>query len=238
MEMFEIKDLHVCLADQDKEILHGVNLEVVPGEIHALMGPNGSGKSTFAHAIMGNPKYKVTSGSIVVDGEPIDHLPTHERARLGIFTTMQHPIEVPGVPVEALLLRGYGDVTVKVADEARILNIDPNFLERGVNEGFSGGERKRMETLQLAVSQAQYAILDEVDSGLDIDALRSIASRIKSLATTNALGVVAITHYDRLLTYLDPTHVHVFIDGQIIESGGIELAKQLEKDGYGSFLIS
>lgn len=234
--MLEINDLHVELADGSKEILHGVNLKVEPGEIHAFMGPNGSGKSTLTHAIMGNSKYQRTSGEIIIDGKHIEELPTFERARAGVFATMQYPVELPGVPVEALLSSVYGDVAVKVADEARMLKIDNTFLERGVNDEFSGGERKRMETLQLAVSQAKYAILDEIDSGLDVDALRAIASRIKSLVTTKSLGVIAITHYDRLLTYLNPTHVHIFADGKIIKSGGIELAKQLEEVGYESFV--
>lgn len=234
--MLELKDLHVELSDGSKQILHGVDLTVSPGEIHAFMGPNGSGKSTLTHAIMGNPKYKMTSGSIVLDGKRIDGLETYERARSGIFATMQYPVEIPGVPVEALLSSVYGDVSSKVQSEAETLEIQPSFLQRGVNDEFSGGERKRMETLQLAVSEAKYAILDEIDSGLDVDALRAIATRINDLVEQRSLGVIAITHYDRLLKYLKPTHVHVFADGKIIQSGGIELAEQLEESGYESFV--
>lgn len=234
--MLELKDLHVELSDGSKQILHGVDLTVAPGEIHAFMGPNGSGKSTLTHAIMGNPKYKMTSGSIVLDGKRIDGLETYERARSGIFATMQYPVEIPGVPVEALLSSVYGDVSSKVQSEAETLEIQPSFLQRGVNDEFSGGERKRMETLQLAVSEAKYAILDEIDSGLDVDALRAIAIRINDLVEQRSLGVIAITHYDRLLKYLKPTHVHVFADGKIIQSGGIELAEQLEASGYESFV--
>ncbi len=233
--MLEINDLYVELADGSKQILNGVTITVNPGEVHAVMGPNGSGKSTLTHAVMGHPRYKITHGSITLDGTRIDTLDTFERARAGIFATMQYPVEIPGVPVEALLSSVYGDVSDRVAREARDLEVEKSFLERGVNDEFSGGERKRMETLQLAVSNARYAILDEIDSGLDVDALRSIAQRVSRLVSENQLGVIAITHYDRLLAYLEPTHVHVFADGRIITSGGIELARQLETSGYETF---
>lgn len=233
--MLEIRDLVVKLANDDKEILHGVNLEVNPGEIHAFMGPNGSGKSTLTHAIMGNPKYEIVSGSISVDGNRVEKLETYLRARSGLFATMQYPVEIPGVPVESLMSSVYEDVVSKIADEAEKLEIDQQFLTRGVNDEFSGGERKRMETLQLSLSNSKYAILDEIDSGLDVDALRIIAERISDLVKERNLGIIAITHYDRLLKYLAPSHVHVFADGKIIASGGIELAHQLEENGYESF---
>jgi len=233
--MLEIKDLHAQLIDGTKTILHGVNLEVSPGEIHAVMGPNGSGKSTLTHAVMGNPKYEITSGTITVDSARVDNLPTFERARAGLFATMQYPVEIPGVPVESLLESVYGDVSAVVEEEAKTLGVAKTFLDRGVNDEFSGGERKRMETLQLAVSKAKYAILDEIDSGLDVDAMRVIASRVNELVSNRQLGVIVITHYDRLLEYLKPTHVHVFADGKIIKSGGIELAQELESSGYEIF---
>lgn len=234
--MLEIKDLYAELTDGTKQILHGVDLTVLPGEIHAVMGPNGSGKSTLTHAVMGHPRYNVTAGTITLDGTQIENLPTFERARAGMFATMQYPVEIPGVPVGALLGSVYGDVTDEISIEAQSLDIDQAFLDRGVNDEFSGGERKRMETLQLAVSNAKYVILDEIDSGLDVDALRVIAKKINGLVQKNSLGVIAITHYDRLLTYLNPTHVHIFAEGKIVLSGGIELAQQLEAQGYESFI--
>lgn len=236
--MLEIKDLNAQLSDGTKTILHGVNLVVAPGEIHAVMGPNGSGKSTLTHAVMGHPRYEITSGSISIDGAEVQDLPTFERARAGVFATLQYPVEIPGVPVETLLGSVYGDVNKEVSAEAKKLGVAQQFLDRGVNDEFSGGERKRMETLQLAVSKAKYAILDEIDSGLDVDALRTIAERVSELVKEKQLGVIAITHYDRLLEYLQPTHVHVFADGKIIKSGGIELAQELETTGYESYTSS
>lgn len=220
------------LANEDKELLHGTTLRVNPGEIHAVMGPNGSGKSTLTHAVMGNPNYEITSGKILVDGTEIQNMPTHERARNGIFATMQYPVEVPGVPVATLMGAVYGDVSEQIDSEAKELELEESFLQRGVNDEFSGGERKRMEALQLAVSNAKYAILDEIDSGLDVDALKIIAERINTLVQQRQLGVIAITHYDRLLKYLKPTHVHIFAQGKVVQSGGYELAEQLEKQGY------
>lgn len=234
--MLKISGLAADLADGSKNILHGVDLQVLPGEIHAVMGPNGSGKSTLTHVLMGNPKYVRTAGKIELDGVNITNLPTFERARVGLFATMQYPVELPGVPVEAMLSSVHGDVSAAVQQEAATLNIAQSFLDRGVNDEFSGGERKRMETLQLAVIKAKYAILDEIDSGLDVDALRAIAQRINKLVSDEKLGVIAITHYDRLLSYLQPTHVHIFAEGRIIQSGGIELATQLEAKGYESFI--
>lgn len=232
----DISDLHVGLSDEPKQILHGVTISIAPGEIHAVMGPNGSGKSTLTHAVMGNPHYERIQGTITVDGTSIESLPTHERARAGVFATMQYPIEIPGVPVSVLMESVYADISSEINSEALRLGIEKSFLERGVNDEFSGGERKRMETLQLAVSKAKYVIMDEIDSGLDVDALRIIAGRVNELVNTRQLGVIAITHYDRLLEYLKPTHVHVFADGQIIRSGGSELVHQLEEQGYESFM--
>jgi Fe-S cluster assembly ATP-binding protein len=236
--MLEIKDLHVDLSDSTKTILNGVDLVVAPGEIHAVMGPNGSGKSTLTHALMGNSHYVRTSGTVTLDGVSIESLPTFERARAGLFATMQYPVEIPGVPVAALMESVYGDISDAIQSEATRLGVEDSFLNRGVNDEFSGGERKRMETLQLAVSQAKYVVLDEIDSGLDVDALRTIAERISALVQERSLGVIAITHYDRLLDYLQPTHVHVFAEGRVIASGGIELAQQLEESGYESFVAA
>jgi len=234
--MLELKDLNIQLSDGSKQIIYGVNLTVNPGEIHAVMGPNGSGKSTLTHALMGHPKYKIISGEIILDGQNISDLQTYERARAGLFATMQYPVEIPGVPVGALMSSVHGDLEEEIATQAKSLGIDDSFLKRGVNDEFSGGERKRMETLQLVLSNSKYAVLDEIDSGLDVDALRIIAARITRLVEENTLGVIAITHHDRLLSYLKPTHVHVFANGKIIKSGGIELANQLEKVGYESFV--
>ncbi|MFN8016216.1 MAG: Fe-S cluster assembly ATPase SufC [Acidimicrobiia bacterium] len=234
--MLEIVDLHVKVAASDKNILNGVSLTVSPGEIHAFMGPNGSGKSTMTHAIMGNEKYEITKGKILLDGVDITSMPTFERARNGLFATMQYPVEIPGVNVNAILSSVYGDVSDAIENISNELILDKDFLDRGVNDEFSGGERKKMETLQLSVSSAKYAILDEIDSGLDVDALKIIATKVMQLVESRNLGVVAITHYDRLLNYLKPTHVHIFAEGKIVKSGSIELAKQLETSGYESFV--
>lgn len=230
--MFEIKNLKAKLSDSDKYILNGVDLVVKPGEIHAIMGPNGSGKSTLTHTVMGNVAYEQTDGSISIDGKDISKLETHQRARAGVFASMQYPVEVPGVPVGAI----YPESHDVILSEAKILQIDDSFLERGINDEFSGGERKRMEVLQLAVSDAKYVILDEIDSGLDVDALRIIAERIMELVKERNLGVVVITHYDRLLEYLKPSHVHVFSAGKIVKSGGPELVQKLEATGYESIV--
>ncbi|HQZ14639.1 MAG TPA: Fe-S cluster assembly ATPase SufC [Acidimicrobiia bacterium] len=234
--MLELKDLNVALSDGSKQIIYGVNLTVLPGEIHAVMGPNGSGKSTLTHALMGHPKYEIISGEIILDGENINSLETYERARAGLFATMQYPVEIPGVPVGALMSSVHGDLEAEIQVQAKGLGIGDSFLKRGVNDEFSGGERKRMETLQLVLSKSKYAVLDEIDSGLDVDALKVIASRVMKLVNEEKLGVIAITHHDRIFSYLQPTHVHVFANGKIIKSGGIELANQLEEVGYESFI--
>ncbi len=222
-----------------REILCGVDLEVRSGEVHAVMGPNGSGKSTLSHAIMGRGDYEVTAGSITLDGDELVGLPTHERAARGLFLALQYPVEVPGVRVGDLLeaairSRGeeLGDFSERMQREASRLAVAPQFLERGVNLEFSGGEQKRAETLQLAVLRPKFAVLDEIDSGLDVDALRDVARRVEAMTVEDGLGVLAITHYTRLLQELRPDRVHVLMAGRIVASGGPELANRLEEIGY------
>jgi Fe-S cluster assembly ATP-binding protein len=250
MTTLEIKDLHVSVTDpSDSEreipILNGVNLAVRSGETHAVMGPNGSGKSTLSYAIAGHPKYRVTSGSITLDGENLLDMSVDERARAGLFLAMQYPVEVPGVSMSNFLrsaataVRGEAPKLrhwvkeVKAAMEA--LDIDQSFAERSVNEGFSGGEKKRHEILQLQLLKPKIAILDETDSGLDVDALRVVSEGVNRYAESEHGGILLITHYTRILRYIHPQFVHVFVDGRIIESGGPELADQLEESGYTRF---
>ena len=231
MSILEIRDLHVKVAGH--EILRGVDLDVRSGEVHALMGPNGSGKSTLSHALMGRGDYEVTQGTVTIDGEDLLALPTWQRARLGLFLAMQYPVEVPGVPLAAMVGAARGiDLTDAVSREAVALDVQPELLTRGVNSEFSGGEKKRAETVQLAVLQPKFAILDEIDSGLDVDALRDVARRVAVLARDDSVGVLAITHYARLLSELRPDRVHVFMAGRIVTSGGPELADELEATGY------
>jgi Fe-S cluster assembly ATP-binding protein len=221
------------------EILRGVDLEVASGEVHAIMGPNGSGKSTLAHVIMGRGDYVVEHGSITLDGDELLGLPTWQRAAHGVFLAMQYPVEVPGVSVGALVeaaararhapTEGLDD---RLRSEAERLEVPAELLERGVNDGFSGGEQKRMETLQLAVLLPKFAVLDEVDSGLDVDALHDVARRVEAMTSEDDLGVLAITHYARLLTELRADRVHVLMGGRIVASGGPELADRLEERGY------
>ena len=232
-----IDDVHASV--EGFEILRGVDLEVGAGEVHALMGPNGSGKSTLANVLMGRDDYEVTTGSITVDGVELIGLPTWQRAAQGVFLASQYPVAVPGVPVGELVgaavrARGSdrGDLDARLRDEARRLEIRDEFLARGVNDEFSGGEQKRMETLQLAVLEPRFAILDEIDSGLDVDALRDVSRRIEAMTTEVGLGVLAITHYTRLLTELRADRVHVLLGGRIVTSGGPELADHLEDVGY------
>jgi Fe-S cluster assembly ATP-binding protein len=231
VSILEIRDLHVKVAGH--EILRGVDLDVRSGEVHALMGPNGSGKSTLSHALMGRGDYAVTQGTVTIDGEDLLALPTWQRARLGLFLAMQYPVEVPGVPLAAMVGAARGiDLTDAVSREAVALDVQPELLTRGVNSEFSGGEKKRAETVQLAVLQPKFAILDEIDSGLDVDALRDVARRVAVLARDDSVGVLAITHYARLLSELRPDRVHVFMAGRIVTSGGPELADELEATGY------
>jgi Fe-S cluster assembly ATP-binding protein len=240
--LLEISDLHASAGDH--EILKGVDLVVNRGEIHALMGPNGSGKSTLASVLMGNPAFKVTNGSVHYKGEDVTASPPTDRGAAGMFLAFQHPEAIPGVSViqflrQALSNRTGTDLTVlelrlKVMDAMKDLGMDSSFADRYLNEGFSGGERKRNEVLQMAVLQPELAIMDETDSGLDIDALRTVADGVNKLITDDR-GFLIITHYQRLLDYVTPDIVHIFMDGRILESGGPELAKQLEEEGYESF---
>jgi Fe-S cluster assembly ATP-binding protein len=232
-----ISDLHVKVAGV--EILRGVDLEVRSGEVHALMGPNGSGKSTLSHALMGRGDYEVIRGSVTIDGEDILGLPTWQRAQKGLFLAMQYPVQVPGVRLEdmvstALHSRGVDTQGLheRVLRESGALGVRTELLDRGVNDEFSGGEQKRAETVQLAVLDAKFAVLDEVDSGLDVDALRDVARRVERMTNDEHLGVLAITHYARLLTELRPDHVHVLLAGRVALSGGPELADRLEATGY------
>ena len=235
--VLSINGLRVSVAGT--EILHGVDLEIRSGEVHALMGPNGSGKSTLSHALMGKSDYEVTAGSIVLDGEELVGLPTWQRAQRGLFLAMQYPVEVPGVPLETLVAASIRarDVDVvglhdTVAAEASALSVRDELLHRGVNDEFSGGEQKRAETVQLAVLQPRFAILDEIDSGLDVDSLRDVSRRVERMTHESNLGVLAITHYVRVLAELRPDRVHVMLDGRVALSGGRELADQLEASGY------
>ncbi len=250
MPTLEIRDLHVNVEAGDasgtKEILRGVDLTVRQGETHALMGPNGSGKSTLAYSIAGHPKYRVTSGRVTLDGADVLAMKVDERARAGLFLAMQYPVEVPGVSVSNFLrtaataIRGEAPALRRWIKEVREamtqLNIDPAFAERNVNEGFSGGEKKRHEILQLELLKPRIAILDETDSGLDVDALRVVAEGVNRVRATGEVGVLLITHYTRILRYVRPDFVHVFIDGRIVEEGGPELAEQLDAEGYERYL--
>jgi Fe-S cluster assembly ATP-binding protein len=223
----------------ETEILRGIDLEIRPGEVHAIMGPNGSGKSTLSHVLMGRPGYEVTGGSVTLDGVDLLELAPWERAQAGLFLCLQHPTEVPGVSLEALLTEaaragGRDPDTVRQAliTEAGRLGIDEHFLDRPLNVDLSGGEKKRNEALQLGVLGARYAVLDEIDSGLDVDALATVARRIQEATEEDGLGVLAITHFARLLEVLEPDRIHVLSRGSIQVTGGPELAEQLEAEGY------
>src|SRR3954471_21626203 len=244
MSTLEIKDLHAEVAAEGgpKEILTGVDLTVRAGETHAIMGPNGSGKSTLAYAIAGHPKYVITSGSVTLDGEDVLAMTVDERARAGLFLAMQYPVEVPGVSTANFLrtaataVRGEAPklrTWVKEVKQAMAdLEISGDFAERNVNEGFSGGEKKRHEVLQLALLKPKIAILDETDSGLDVDALRVVSEGVNRYREGGETGVLLITHYTRILQHITPDVVHVFAGGKIVESGGPDLADELEKTGY------
>jgi Fe-S cluster assembly ATP-binding protein len=246
MSELVIRDLHVAVGsgDDTTEILRGVDLTIRSGETHAIMGPNGSGKSTLAYSIAGHPKYTVTGGSVTLDGEDVLAMTVDERARAGLFLAMQYPVEVPGVSVSNFLrsaataVRGEAPklrTWVKEVNSAMAeLGMDKAFAERSVNEGFSGGEKKRHEILQLELLQPKIAILDETDSGLDVDALRVVSEGVNKVRA-NGIGTLLITHYTRILRYIAPDQVHVFYDGRIVESGGPELAEQLESEGYARF---
>ncbi len=248
MSTLEIKDLHVQVQTEDgpKEILKGVTLTIADGETHAIMGPNGSGKSTLAYSIAGHPRYEITGGSVTLDGEDVLEMSVDERARAGLFLAMQYPVEVPGVSVsnflrtaktaidgEAPKLRTWVKDVNGALDR---MNLDGTFSQRSVNEGFSGGEKKRHEIAQLDLLDPKVAILDETDSGLDIDALKVVSDGVNRFRERDGKGVLLITHYTRILRYIKPDHVHVFVAGKVAESGGPELAEELEANGYERFL--
>lgn len=241
--MLEVKNLHASI--NDKEILKGINLEIKPGEVHAIMGPNGSGKSTLSAVIAGKEEYEVTDGTIILEGEDLDDLAPEERAHKGIFLSFQYPVEIPGVTVtnfiktainETRKAKGLEEVQAKdllklIREKADLLEIDRKFLSRSLNEGFSGGEKKRNEIFQMAMLEPKLAILDETDSGLDIDALKIVANGVNKFRNKDN-AVLVITHYQRLLDYIVPDFVHVLHNGKIVKSGGKELALELEEKGY------
>jgi Fe-S cluster assembly ATP-binding protein len=248
MSRLEIRDLHVSIATDagPKPILKGVDLTINEGEIHAIMGPNGSGKSTLAYTIAGHPRYEVDGGTITLDGEDVLAMSVDERARAGLFLAMQYPVEIPGVTVsnflrtaktaiagEAPAIRSWiKDLRTHMTD----LRMDPTFAERNVNEGFSGGEKKRHEIMQLELLKPKFAVLDETDSGLDVDALKVVSEGVNRAKANTGLGILLITHYTRILRYIHPDFVHVFVDGRVAEEGGPELAERLEDEGYDRYL--
>ncbi len=237
--LFEIRDLHVAV--EGKEVLKGVNLVVRRGEVHAIMGRNGTGKTTLSYTLMGHPKYQVLSGSILLDGEDITNLKPEERAKKRLFLAFQYPVAIPGVSVASFLRASMKSVRAGeiepskfrslIKEELKHLSIPEAFMTRSLNEGFSGGEKKRLETLQLRLLQPKMAVLDETDSGLDIDALRIVSENLQSFRNTDR-GMLVITHYQRMLNYIKPDVVHVFGSGRVLESGGPELALKLEERGY------
>jgi Fe-S cluster assembly ATP-binding protein len=250
MSILEIKNLQVSVVTDagNKEILRGVDITIKSGETHAIMGPNGSGKSTLAYSIAGHPKYLITGGSVTLDGADVLEMSVDERAKAGLFLAMQYPVEVPGVSVSNFLrtavtaIRGeapkvrtwVGEVKAAMAS----LNMDTAFSERNVNEGFSGGEKKRHEILQMELLKPKIAILDETDSGLDVDALRIVSEGVNRVKANSDLGVMLITHYTRILRYIKPDFVHVFANGKIVEEGGPELADKLEDKGYAEYITA
>jgi len=248
MATLQVTDLHVSVETEQgtKQILKGVDITIKQGEIHAIMGPNGSGKSTLAYTIAGHPKYTVDSGSITLDGEDVLAMSVDERARAGLFLAMQYPVEIPGVTVsnflrtaktaidgEAPALRPW---LKEIKSSMDALRMDKAFAERNVNEGFSGGEKKRHEILQLELLKPKFAVLDETDSGLDVDALKIVSEGVNRAKENTGLGLLLITHYTRILRYIKPDFVHVFVDGKVAEEGGPELADRLEDEGYDRFL--
>jgi Fe-S cluster assembly ATP-binding protein len=250
MTTLTIRDLHVSIeADGVKKpILKGVDLTINQGEIHAVMGPNGSGKSTLAYTIAGHPRYQVDSGSIELDGEDVLSMSVDERARAGLFLAMQYPVEIPGVTVanflrtaktaidgEAPAIRSWGPTLKQAMTD---LKMDPSFAARNVNEGFSGGEKKRHEIVQLELLKPRFAVLDETDSGLDVDALKVVSEGVNRAHADTGLGILLITHYTRILRYIKPDFVHVFVDGKVAEEGAAELADRLESEGYDRYLTA
>lgn len=250
MSTLEIRDLHVSVETKEgaKAILRGVDLTVSSGQTHAIMGPNGSGKSTLAYSLAGHPKYTITSGTVTLDGADVLAMSVDERARAGMFLAMQYPVEVPGVSVSNFLrtaktaIDGQAPALRHWVKDVRTameqLRMDPAFADRNVNEGFSGGEKKRHEILQMELLKPRIAILDETDSGLDVDALRIVSEGVNRVKAGGDVGVLLITHYTRILRYIEPDFVHVFVDGRIAEEGGPELAERLEAEGYDRFLAT
>ena len=248
MSTLEIKNLHVQVETNDgpKQILRGVNLTVGSNEVHAIMGPNGSGKSTLAYSIAGHPAYEVTEGEVLLDGENLLEMSVDERARAGLFLAMQYPVEVPGVSVANFLrtaktaMDGQAPKVRQWISEVNAamerLRMDPAFAQRDVNAGFSGGEKKRFEILQMELLRPRFAVLDETDSGLDVDALRIVSEGVNRLHDESDAGFLLITHYTRILRYIKPDYVHVFVNGRVAEQGGPELADRLEEEGYDRFL--
>jgi Fe-S cluster assembly ATP-binding protein len=246
-KLLVIKNLHATIAEDGTEILKGVDLETGVGEIHAIMGPNGSGKSTLAKVLTGHPAYEVTDGEVLYRGENLLELEVDERARQGVFLAFQYPVDIPGVSIANFLRTAVQskdpdteldifDFQEMLLDRMRLLEMDPSFAQRSVNEGFSGGEKKRNEILQMALLAPSLAIMDETDSGLDIDALRVVSAGVNALhAERPEMSVLLITHYQRMLNYIKPHHVHVMIGGRIVRSGGPELAEELEAGGYEAF---
>ncbi len=243
--MLEIIDLHVEV--EGKEIIKGVTLTFTPGKVQALMGPNGSGKSTLANALMGHPKYKITQGQILLDGVDLIPLKADERARRGLFLSFQYPSEIPGVAIGNFLRTAVNNLRAEqdrysvldfhklLKEKMAVLKIDSSFISRSLNEGFSGGEKKRMEMLQLLLLQPKYALLDETDSGLDVDAIKTVAAGITEARKQKEMCIIVITHYHRFLEYLQPDEVTILSQGRIAAQGGSELAEQIEKEGFGGF---
>ncbi len=237
----EVRDLHAAVAG--REVLHGIDLTVRSGEVHVIMGPNGSGKSTLAHALMGRPGTEVTAGSVAVDGQDLTELPSWRRARAGLFLALQYPLEVPGVSLRDLLGAALGDDTPpggdalgrRMVEEAEAVGLDTRLLARPVNVDLSGGERKRTEMVQLGVLRPSICILDEVDSGLDVDALGDVAGRLQEATTTWGVGILAITHFNRFLVQLEADLVHVMVGGRIVATGDAALALELERTGYAGY---
>ena len=250
MSTLEIKNLQVSVETEEgsKQILRGVDLTIRSGETHAIMGPNGSGKSTLAYSLAGHPKYQITGGTVTLDGADVLAMSVDERAKAGLFLAMQYPVEVPGISVSNFLrtavtaIRGeapkvrtwVGEVKSAMAD----LSMDPAFAERNVNEGFSGGEKKRHEILQMELLKPKFGILDETDSGLDVDALRIVSEGVNRIKSSTDVGILLITHYTRILRYIKPDFVHVFAAGRIVEEGGAELAEKLEEKGYAEYVTA
>ena len=250
MSTLEIKNLQVSVETEEgsKQILRGVDLTIRSGETHAIMGPNGSGKSTLAYSLAGHPKYQITGGTVTLDGADVLAMSVDERAKAGLFLAMQYPVEVPGISVSNFLrtavtaIRGeapkvrtwVGEVKQAMTD----LSMDPAFAERNVNEGFSGGEKKRHEILQMELLKPKFGILDETDSGLDVDALRIVSEGVNRIKSTTDVGILLITHYTRILRYIKPDFVHVFAGGRIVEEGGAELAEKLEEKGYAEYVTA